>query len=72
MGYPGIVPAEDGEEVEGFVFSSVHLIDQWPKIDEFEGEGYERVLVTVSVNRTHKVEAYVYALNLSAVSPGNQ
>jgi len=25
MGYPGIVPTEDGGEVEGFVFSSAHL-----------------------------------------------
>ena len=72
MGYPGIVPAEDGEEVEGFVFSSVYLADHWPRLDEFEGEGYQRVSVTVRVNGIHNVEAYVYALNHSPVSPGNQ
>ena len=66
MGCPGIVPTEDGDEVEGFVFSSAHLVDHWPRLDEFEGEGYERVSVTVRVNGTHDVEAYVYALNRDA------
>ena len=63
MGCPGIVPTEDGDEVEGFVFSSADLANHWPRLDEFEGEGYERVPVTVKVNGTHDVEAYVYALN---------
>jgi len=66
MGCPGIVPSEDGDEVEGFVFSSAHLVDLWPRLDEFEGEGYERVSVTVRINGTHDVEAYVYALNRDA------
>ena len=66
MGCPGIAPTEDGDEVEGFVFSSAHLADHWPRIDAFEGEGYERVSVTVRVNGTHDVEAYVYALKRDA------
>ncbi len=66
MGCPGIVPTEDGDEVEGFVFSSIHLVDHWSRLDEFEGEGYERMLATVKVNGIHDVEAYVYALNRSA------
>lgn len=66
MGCPGIVPTQDGDEVEGFVFSSAHLADHWSRLDEFEGGGYERVSVTVRVNGAHEVEAYVYALNLDA------
>ena len=66
MGYPGIVPSEDGEEVEGFVFSSAHLADHWPRLDALEGGEYERVSVTVRVGGTHDVEAYVYALNRDA------
>ncbi|MDJ0958155.1 MAG: gamma-glutamylcyclotransferase family protein [Arenicellales bacterium] len=62
MGCPGIIPTADGEEVEGFVLSSTHLASHWPRLDAFEGEGYERVSVTVRVNGTHDVEAYVYAL----------
>ena len=66
MGYPGIIPSEDGDEVEGFVFSSAHLADHWSRLDAFEGEGYERVSVTVRVNGTHDVEAFVYALKRDA------
>ncbi len=66
MGCPGIVPTEDGDEIEGFVFSSVHLADHWPRLDKFEGEGYVRMSVTVRVNGVHDVEAYVYALNRDA------
>lgn len=63
MGCPGIVPSEDGEEVEGFIFSSESLEDHWAMLDEFEGEGYERVPVTVCVDGKYDVEAFVYALN---------
>lgn len=68
MGCPGIIPAENGDAIEGFVFTSAQLADHWPMLDEFEGEGYERVLVTVRVNGTHDVEAYVYALNRASKS----
>ena len=66
VGCPGIIPAADGDEVEGFVFSSEHLASHWSRLDAFEGEGYERVSVTVRVNGTYHVEAYVYALNRNA------
>jgi gamma-glutamylcyclotransferase (GGCT)/AIG2-like uncharacterized protein YtfP len=36
MGYPGIVPTEDGEEVEGFVFSSAHLSDHCSTLDAYQ------------------------------------
>ena len=62
MGYPGIVPSADGDEVEGFCFSSAQLAHHWARLDAFEGEGYERVSVTIRVNGTHDVEAFVYAL----------
>ena len=62
MGCPGIVPATDGNNVEGFVFSSIDLANQWTMLDDFEGEGYKRVFVKVRVNGTHDVEAFVYAL----------
>jgi len=65
-GCPGIVPLEDGGEVEGFIFSSEYLQDHWSRLDEFEGEGYERVSVKVRVNDSRYVEAYVYALNRDA------
>ncbi len=63
MGCPGIIPTDDGDKVEGFVFLSEHLVNHWSMLDEFEGDGYKRVPVTVDVNGSHEVEAYVYALN---------
>ncbi len=66
MGCPGIIPAEDGDEIEGFVFTSKHLADHWPRLDAFEGKGYVRLPVTVKVKGNSEVEAYVYALNRDA------
>ena len=63
MGCPGIVPGEEGDEIEGFVFTSAHLAEHWPRLDAFEGEGYARVPVTVRVNGSRTVDAHVYALN---------
>lgn len=62
MGYPAIVPSDDGGEVEGFVFSSTDLSRHWARLDDFEGDAYERVLVRVTVDGTDEVEAWVYSL----------
>jgi len=61
-GFPGIVLDEGGKEVEGLLFSSNSLAEHWARLDEFEGEGYERVLTTVKLMDGARVEAYVYAL----------
>ena len=62
LGYPGITPDENGEDVNGFVLESDQLDDVWPRLDEFEGDGYERQEVTVTVREIDQVSAYVYAL----------
>ena len=61
-GYPGIILDEHGGEVEGLLFSSGDLAEHWARLDEFEGEGYERVLTTVKLQDGSRVEAHVYAL----------
>jgi gamma-glutamylcyclotransferase (GGCT)/AIG2-like uncharacterized protein YtfP len=66
LGCPGIVPSPDGEVVNGYVLSSPVLTGHWAKLDAFEGEGYERVPVTVTVNERHEVDAFVYALKRDA------
>jgi gamma-glutamylcyclotransferase (GGCT)/AIG2-like uncharacterized protein YtfP len=66
LGCPGIVPSDEGEEVEGFLFSSDHLSDQWSMLDEYEGTGYRRVSVLVKTESGENTEAYVYALNHAA------
>ena len=71
VGYPGIVLDERGGEVKGFLFSSERLAEYWTRLDEFEGEGYERVLTTVRRKDGTAVDAYIYRLsgNGSPVRP---
>jgi gamma-glutamylcyclotransferase (GGCT)/AIG2-like uncharacterized protein YtfP len=62
-GYPGIVLDEEGGEVEGLLFSSEKLAEHWARLDEFEGEGYARVLTTVTRKDGTTVGAYIYKLS---------
>ncbi|MDO4223819.1 MAG: gamma-glutamylcyclotransferase [Acinetobacter sp.] len=62
LGYPAVIPDADGDIVKGFLFSSKELNEHWQRLDDFEGEGYERVIVNVSVG-DGETQAYVYALN---------
>src|SRR5437763_12951102 len=48
-GYPGIVLDKHGSEVQGFVFTAETLAELWARLDQFEGEGYERVLTSVNL-----------------------
>ena len=61
-GYPAIVLDDDGPEVPGFLFRSDDLPQHWDRLDEFEGEGYDRVLTTVWLATGEQVRAYIYAL----------
>ena len=64
LGSSGGLPGnERGGEVKGFLFSSESLAEHWPRIDEFEGEGYERVLTTVKLEDGTAVDAYIYRLS---------
>jgi len=69
VGYPGIVLDEHGGEVEGFLFSSECLAEHWTRLDEFEGEGYERVLTTVMRKDGTSVDAYIYKLSEKSSPP---
>ena len=62
LGYPGIVLADDGDVVRGLVFSSDELATHWPRLDAFEGEGYERVLTVARLDDGATVDAYIYRL----------
>jgi gamma-glutamylcyclotransferase (GGCT)/AIG2-like uncharacterized protein YtfP len=63
VGYPGIVLDDKGAEVEGFLFSSEALPSHWARLDEFEGEGYQRVVALATLRSGARVQAYVYALS---------
>jgi len=61
-GYPGIILEEAGEDVQGFLFSSTELSEQWARLDEFEGDGYERVVTAARLADGSVVETHIYAL----------
>ncbi|MEG0558096.1 MAG: gamma-glutamylcyclotransferase, partial [Comamonas sp.] len=62
MGFPGLVIAEDGDEIHGHVFASENFPAHWAALDEFEGAEYQRVLTQVTLADGTLIEAYVYAL----------
>ena len=62
MGYPGIVLDREGASIDGFLFTSENLANNWFKLDEFEGVAYERVATKVKLADGSFVNAYVYAL----------
>ncbi|WP_068312181.1 gamma-glutamylcyclotransferase family protein [Polycladidibacter hongkongensis] len=61
-GYPGVIPGESGEVVQGMLLTSSNLSPFWAEIDAYEGEDYERKLVNVALENGSIVPAYVYAL----------
>ena len=65
LGYPALTLDEHGAEVRGFVFTSEGLAQHWERLDEFEGEDYERVAAKVWLDDMSTVEAFVYVLSRS-------
>lgn len=60
MGYPGIELDEAGEEIKGFVFTCENLSNHWANLDEFEGEGYLRVIAKVKLKNGSFIDANIY------------
>ena len=60
LGFPGIVLDPNANTVSGLVFSSSELVHHLPRLDEFEGDGYQRVITTACLA---SVEAFVYELS---------
>lgn len=61
-GFPGIVLDKHGREVDGFLFSSEGLDRHWRRLDDFEGDGYQRVLTSTRLQNGQTVEANIYVL----------
>jgi gamma-glutamylcyclotransferase (GGCT)/AIG2-like uncharacterized protein YtfP len=47
LGYPALILDPEGPAVEVHVFESADLPAHWTRLDEFEGRGYRRVVVSV-------------------------
>lgn len=61
-GYPGLIIDPAGAAIEVYVFESPELPGHWPRLDEFEGPGYRRVVTTVATS-DGDVEASIYAIS---------
>lgn len=60
-GYPGIYLDPAGARVEVFVLESLDLPAHWARLDEFEGDEYERVVTEVRSEGATML-ASIYAL----------
>ena len=61
QGYPGIELNPAGNDVEVHVFQSEELVEHWARLDEFEGDGYQRQVAQVRT-QAGMLEASIYAL----------
>jgi SAM-dependent methyltransferase len=59
LGYPALTLEASGPIVDVLVFESPDLPAHWARLDAFEGEGYRRVVTTVTTP-DGAVEAYIY------------
>src|SRR3954453_20541966 len=59
LGYPALVLDAGGPAIDVEVLECADLPAHWPRLDDFEGPGYERVLTAVHT-ATGEAEACVY------------
>ena len=59
LGFPALILAENGEDVEVHVFVSPDLPAHWDRLDAFEGSGYRRAQARVETTEG-KVDAWIY------------
>ena len=65
LGYKGFVPTrrEEQDEIPAVILSSDELVANWKMLDEFEGEGYRRILVPFEAENGEVGVGYIYAVN---------
>ena len=61
-GYPAIKLDPDGYRIDGYVYVSAALEDDWDRIDAFEGDAYHRVSTLAELETGRIVSACVYVL----------
>ncbi len=62
QGYPGIRLKRGGARVEVHVLESAELAQHWDRLDDFEGDEYQRVRVEISGIDAGPVSGWIYAL----------
>jgi gamma-glutamylcyclotransferase (GGCT)/AIG2-like uncharacterized protein YtfP len=61
VGFPGLILDPIGPSVDVDIFESNELPEHWARLDEFEGNGYRRVVATVSTEAGER-KAWIYVL----------
>jgi gamma-glutamylcyclotransferase (GGCT)/AIG2-like uncharacterized protein YtfP len=59
FGYPALILDPDGSAIDVQVFESGDLPAHWPRLDDFEGPGYQRVVTTVRTP-AGEIDASIY------------
>jgi gamma-glutamylcyclotransferase (GGCT)/AIG2-like uncharacterized protein YtfP len=59
LGFPALVLADDGADIEVHLFISPDLPEHWDRLDAFEGAEYRRVRVQVETAEG-MLEAWIY------------
>ena len=59
QGYPVFTPDAQGWPIEAYVLRSVDLAAHWLRLDDFEGDGYRRILAVYEL----KDVGHIYALD---------
>ena len=70
LGYPAIRLDGGADAVEGFLFTSDYLEEHWGRLDDFEGDGYERVLTEVHLGNGGRAQAFIYVHREVTRHPG--
>lgn len=59
LGYPALIPGDEGDEIAVHVFLSPDLPAHWARLDEFEGAEYRRAPIVVHTSEG-PIEAWIY------------
>lgn len=59
-GYEGFLPDDGGNNVPVMVLVSDHLEKNWRPIDDFQGGGFERQIVSATLSDGTVIQAWMY------------
>lgn len=65
LGYYGFKhsPIDEQENIEAYILFSDELVDNWSYLDEFEGDGYKRILAKFELENGEVGVGNIYAIN---------
>ncbi|WP_456432307.1 gamma-glutamylcyclotransferase family protein [Nitratifractor sp.] len=70
-GYPALILSEEGEGIDGMLFTSPSMPRILPQLDAYEGEEYIRSVAWVERDTGERVRAWVYLLRPDLLSLRN-